>query len=193
MLNPDLYYPFQLNIADTDTAEKLAHTLGSIGESEQRILIHNAGMLVRRDFEQFTLEEIERLTTVNFLSPFKITQSLIPWLQKAQCGHTVYIGSMAGFQGSRKYAGLSAYSASKSAGSSLMESLAAEFSGTNLYFNTLALGAVRTGMLDAAFPGQQGLEAGLIADYIVEFALNGWRFYNGKVLPLSTGDPVLNG
>ncbi|MCK7533451.1 MAG: SDR family oxidoreductase [Marinilabiliales bacterium] len=95
--------------------------------------------------------------------------------------HIVNISSMGGYQGSSKYKGLSYYSASKAAISCLSECLAGEFSGTGITVNCLALGAVQTEMFEEAFPGSQAPVSTMeMAQFIVNFALNGNRFFNGK-------------
>jgi hypothetical protein len=55
-------------------------------------------------------------------------------------------------------------------------------------FNVLALGAVQTEMLEEAFPGYQApIKANEMADYI--FDLTGNKYYNGKVLQVSSTNP----
>ena len=71
-----------------------------------------------------------------------------------------------------------------------MEVLAEEFGEQGPACNTLALGAVQTEMLAEAFPGYEApLTAEEMAEYICRFALEGHRFYNGKVLPVSKSVP----
>ena len=105
-------------------------------------------------------------------------------------GHVVTISSMGGIQGSAKFPGLAAYSSSKGAVITLTELLAEEYKETGPQFNVLALGAVQTEMLEEAFPGYQApLTALQMAEYILEFSLNGNSFYNGKVLQVSNSTP----
>jgi len=97
---------------------------------------------------------------------------------------------MGGIQGSSKFPGLAAYSSSKGAVITLTELLAEEFKDKGPAFNALAFGAVQTEMLEEAFPGYQApLSASQMGDYVLNFALNGHQFYNGKVLPVSSGTP----
>ena len=97
---------------------------------------------------------------------------------------------MGGFQGSTKFAGLSAYSSSKSALSGLTECLAEELKDRNIAVNCLALGAVQTEMLGKAFPGYKApLSAAKMAEFICEFALTGQLFFNGKIIPVSSTTP----
>ena len=105
-------------------------------------------------------------------------------------GHVLNITSMGGVQGSAKFPGLSAYSSSKGALVILTELLAEEFKDSGPSFNALALGAVQTEMLEEAFPGYKApVSAAQIGEYIIDFALNGHQFYNGKVLPISSSTP----
>jgi len=52
------------------------------------------------------------------------------------------------------------------------------------------LGAVQTEMLQEAFPGYQAnVYPNEMAVYIKDFALNANRFFNGKVLEVSSSTP----
>jgi len=97
---------------------------------------------------------------------------------------------MGGIQGSIKFAGLSAYSSSKGAVITLSELLAEEYKEHGIAFNVLALGSVQTEMLEEAFPGYKApLTASEMADYIFDFTLTGNKYYNGKVLQVSSSNP----
>jgi NAD(P)-dependent dehydrogenase (short-subunit alcohol dehydrogenase family) len=97
---------------------------------------------------------------------------------------------MGGFQGSMKFKGLSYYSASKAALACLSECLANEFADSNISVNCLALGAVQTEMLEEAFPGYKApVTAKEMAGFISYFAINGHKFYNGKILPVAVSTP----
>ncbi len=97
---------------------------------------------------------------------------------------------MGGFQGSVKFAGLSAYSTSKAAVVSFTELLAEEYKDSKIKVNCLCLGAVQTEMLEEAFPGYQApLSSAEMAEFIVDFALNGSKFMNGKIIPVSLSTP----
>ena len=100
------------------------------------------------------------------------------------------ISSMGGIQGSKKFRGLSAYSASKGAVAILSEALAEELMDEEIRVNSLALGGVDTEMFQNAFPhAEASYSPTQMAQYIVDFALNGWKHYNGKVLPVSVNTP----
>ncbi len=152
------------------------------------VIIHNAGSLLHKPFEQISYEEFENIYKVNVFGVAALTRTCIPYLQKGS--HVVTISSMGGIQGSMKFAGLAAYSSSKGAVITLSELLAEEYKEIGIAFNVLALGAVNTEMLQEAFPGYQApISAREMADYIFNFALTGNKYYNGKVLQVSSTTP----
>jgi len=152
------------------------------------ILINNAGKLISKPFEKLTSEDFLEVYKVNVFAVAELTRQLIPSLSKGS--HVVTISSIGGVQGSMKFPGLAAYSSSKGAVITLSELLAEEYKGQQISFNILALGAVQTEMLDEAFPGYKApISATEIAEYIYNFALNGNKFYNGKILEVSSTTP----
>ena len=155
---------------------------------EVDILIHNAGFLVNKPFEELTKVDFQKVYDVNVFGVAELTQVCIPYLNKGS--HVVTISSMGGIQGSLKFPGLAAYSSAKGAVITLSELLAEEYKEQGIAFNVLALGAVQTEMLEEAFPGYQApLQAHEMADYIHNFSLTGHQFYNGKVLSVSGSNP----
>jgi short-subunit dehydrogenase len=119
-----------------------------------------------------------------------LIQLLLPLMNKKNKSHILNIGSMGGFQGSSKFAGLSAYSSSKASLSVLTECLAEEFKTKNISVNCLALGAVQTEMLNLAFPGYKApLTSKQMAKFICHFALTGHEYFNGKIIPVSSSTP----
>ncbi len=152
------------------------------------VLIHNAGVLVKKPFSEITTREFKKVYEVNVFGVAALTQAILPFMKKD--GHVVTISSMGGVQGSSKFAGLSAYSTSKGAVLTLTELLAEEYKETGPSFNALALGAVQTEMLAEAFPDYKApLTATEMAQYIMEFSLTGNKFYNGKILQVSSSTP----
>lgn len=152
------------------------------------VLIHNAGSLLHKNFTEITSQEFQNIYKVNVFAVAELTKICIPFMGKGS--HVVTISSMGGIQGSMKFAGLSAYSSSKGAVITLSELLAEEYKESEIAFNVLALGAVNTEMLQEAFPGYEApLSAKEMADYIFNFALTGNKYYNGKVLQVSSTTP----
>ncbi|APA91191.1 MULTISPECIES: SDR family NAD(P)-dependent oxidoreductase [Myroides] len=152
------------------------------------ILINNAGAIVNKPFEEITQEDFQYVYNVNVFGAARLMQVTIPFMKVNS--HVVSVSSMGGVQGVLKFGGLAAYSSSKGAITILSELLAEEYKDKGIFFNVVALGAVQTEMLEEAFPGYQApLMPDEMAEYIVNFAIHGNRFFNGKVLQVSTTTP----
>ncbi|MDR6966301.1 NAD(P)-dependent dehydrogenase (short-subunit alcohol dehydrogenase family) [Flavobacterium arsenatis] len=176
-----------VDLSEMGSYEKVGDFLKSSWKNVDAI-VHNAGSLVLKPFSETTLEDFERVYKVNVFGVATLTQICLPYLKSGS--HVVTISSMGGIQGSMKFAGLSAYSSSKGAVITLSELLSEEYKERGISFNVLALGSVQTEMLAEAFPGYLApLSAGEMADYIYDFTLKGNRFYNGKVLQVSSSTP----
>ena len=152
------------------------------------VLINNSGYLVSKPFSKLEKEDFLDSYEVNVFGAAAMTQVVLPFMKKD--GHVINISSMGGIQGSLKFPGLAAYSSSKGAIITLTEVLAEEYKETGPSFNTLALGAVQTEMLEEAFPGFNApISAEEMAGYIMEFSLTGQQYYNGKILEVSSSTP----
>jgi len=149
-------------------------------------LINNAGLLINRSYEEMEEGDVEDQLRINYTAPLLLTRALMPFLKKSkEEAHVVNIGSMGGYQGSSKFKGLSAYSASKAAIAVLTECLAVEYADSNVKFNCLALGSANTKMLRRAFPDYiSPMAPQKMAEFIVDFTLKGHAYFNGKVLPV---------
>jgi len=152
------------------------------------VLIHNAGKLINKPFEELTSADYLSVFQINVFSVAELTRQLIPYLKKGS--HVVNISSIGGVQGSSKFPGLAAYSSSKGALITLTELLAEEYKERQISFNVLALGAVQTEMLEEAFPGYKApVSAFEMSEYIYNFAINGHKFQNGKIVEVSSSTP----
>lgn len=180
--------PVALDIAGERSALRKLKKRISEESARVDILINNAGHLVSKPFEEYTTEEIAMVVAVNFTSAAALTAELLPLMGSGS--HVVNIGSMGGFQGSLKFAGLSWYSASKGALAIMTECLAAEYASRGISFNCLCPGAVQTEMFRRAFPGYSApVTPSEMAGFIAEFAVNGNKFFNGKILPVALSVP----
>ena len=179
--------PLNIDITKKESLNELVNLLKS---KKIRIdgLINNAGCLIKKPFSNTDIEIFKKVYEVNVFGLAEITRLIIPFINNY--GHVVNISSMGGIQGSLKFSGLSAYSSSKGAVSILTEMLAEEYKETGPSFNCLAIGAVQTEMLENAFPGYKAkVSAKKFANYLLDFLLNGSKFYNGKVLQVSLSTP----
>lgn len=154
------------------------------------VLINNAGLLRNKPFVKLTDKDWWEIFEVNLFGITRLIRLLLPKLARKNGAHILNMGSMGGVQGSSKFTGLSAYSASKAALANLTECLAEELKEDNIAVNCLALGAVQTEMLAEAFPGYQApVESNQMGEMVAWFALQGKAFFNGKILPVSISTP----
>ena len=177
-----------IDISNENEMQQVEKFIQSAWKNKVDVLINNAGLLVNKPFSQLSPSDFEQVYKVNVFAVAELTKICIPFMEKGS--HVVTISSMGGIQGSMKFAGLAAYSSSKGAVITLSELLAEEYKEQGIAFNVLALGAVNTEMLQEAFPGYNApLSAKEMADYIFNFALTGNKYYNGKVLQVSSSTP----
>ncbi|MDP1744432.1 MAG: SDR family oxidoreductase [Bacteroidota bacterium] len=181
--------PIVCDLSDKNAIEALVSELRKKIRSVN-ILINNAGALVNKPFETISTADLEYVYNVNVFSVVRLIQGIFPLFDLEKKSHIVNISSMGGFQGSAKFAGLSAYSSSKAALACLTECLAEEFKEKNIAFNCLALGATQTEMLNEAFPGYKApLTADKMAAFIADFSLKAHQYMNGKIIPVSLSTP----
>ncbi|MEW7279878.1 SDR family oxidoreductase [Aquimarina sp. 2201CG1-2-11] len=180
-------HTFSFDICDVDSLKKMIDYISTAWKKVD-ILINNAGRLLNKPFSEITTTDFEEVYKVNVFGVAEITRLVLPFMSSGS--HVVTVSSMGGIQGSMKFPGLAAYSSSKGAVITLSELLAEEYKESGIAFNVLALGAVQTEMLEEAFPGYQApLNAIEMATYIKDFSLTQHKFYNGKVLQVSSSTP----
>jgi NAD(P)-dependent dehydrogenase (short-subunit alcohol dehydrogenase family) len=186
-LNPDAqFFAVEFDILNDDEETLTAFVNQRFEKID--ILINNAGALINKPFKELTEFDMAEMYQCNVLGHFRMIKALLPLMNINS--HIVNIGSMGGFQGSAKFNGLAAYSASKAALHILTECLAQELVEDKISVNCLALGSAQTEMLEKAFPGYQSPVAAFeMGKYIADFALTGHRFFNGKILPVAMVTP----
>ena len=175
---------------DISSSESINKTTKLVTEGFKKIdiLINNAGTLINKPFNETSFEDFQSIYNVNVFGVAELIRQLSPYFNKKS--HVINISSIGGIGGSSKFPGLSAYSSSKGALNILTEMLAEEFKDNDVSFNTLALGAVQTEMLEEAFPGYKAnISPSEMANFIYKFSLEGNNFFNGKIIPVSTTNP----
>ncbi|RYY07885.1 MAG: SDR family oxidoreductase [Sphingobacteriaceae bacterium] len=187
-LNPDcVLYPVAFDIVHDDYHDLQAFVKTHL-DGKIDVLINNAGALINKPFADLGEADFVEMLQSNYLGHVRIIQAMLFLMAKKS--HILNIGSMGGFQGSAKFLGLSAYSASKAALHTLTECLAQELAPQEIKVNCLALGSAQTEMLERAFPGYQSpVLAFEMGKYVADFALTGHKFFNGKVLPVALSTP----
>ena len=181
----DNVYSYAFDLRSVNVREKAEEIFTKFKKID--ILINNAGALVNKPFAELSHDDISLSFQVNIIGVMGVTQAAVGFMSQA---HIVNISSIGGFQGSVKFPGLCAYSTSKAALCGFTELFAEEYKDTAITMNCLCLGAVQTEMLEEAFPGYVApLSAYEMASYITEFALNGNKWMNGKIIPVSLTTP----
>tara|TARA_B100001094_G_scaffold45765_1_gene40771 strand:- start:1155 stop:1835 length:681 start_codon:yes stop_codon:yes gene_type:complete len=175
---------------DISSPESINKTIKLVSEEFKKIdiLINNAGTLINKPFNETSFKDFQSIYNVNVFGVAELIRQLILYFNKKS--HVINISSIGGIGGTSKFPGLSAYSSSKGALNILTEMLAEEFKNKDISFNTLALGAVQTEMLEEAFPGYKAnISPSEMANFIYKFSLDGNNFFNGKIIPVSTTNP----
>ena len=181
------FYPREVDLVDENSIDKFCSEIKNKG-LQVDALINNAGAFLNKPFEKISRKEFEYIFQVNVFGLSSLTRKILPSMHRK--GHVVNISSMGGINGSIKFSGLAAYSSSKGAVNIITELLAEEYKDNGPSFNALAFGAVQTKMLEEAFPGLKApISAKEIADFVLDFALMGQKYFNGKILPVSSSTP----
>ncbi len=150
------------------------------------ILLNNAGYLANKSFLELDENDWQKTFNINLFSIAKLTKVLFPYFNTTEGAHIVNIGSMGGVQGTQKFPGLSAYSASKGAVNILTEAMAEEFQNNNIRVNCINPGAVQTQMLENAFPDFKAkTKASDMGAYIAHFLTTAHQFMNGRLQQVS--------
>jgi len=180
------YFPF--DIMEREDHKKLMKEINTFFDNTVDILINNAGVLINKPIAGLNPLDYDKMFNTHVKGVFFLIQKVLPSLTSGS--HIVNIGSMGGYQGSKKFAGLSLYAASKGALSILTECLAEELKPNKINVNMLSLGAVETEMLQEAFPGSvNGMDVKELSVFIKDFAQKGQHLFNGKNIPVASTTP----
>ena len=128
------------------------------------LLVHNAAIQTHFDILEETHypEILAREHQVNFLTPVKMTASLLPLLLK-EGGRIVIVTSLLQY-GSKKCA--PGYSSSKAALASWTNNLRAQLKNTSVSVTEVVPGLIKTSMTENA--AKKGIEPGVLAGQVLE-------------------------
>ncbi len=114
-------------------------------ESHQRIdvLVNNAGILIRKDFEETTEEEWDEVMATNLKGPFFCCKHMIPLIVRNGRGSVINISSHVSLIGKGD---VPVYSASKGGVTALTRSLALRYAKHHVRVNCICPGTILTEM-----------------------------------------------
>jgi 2-deoxy-D-gluconate 3-dehydrogenase len=124
------------------------------------ILVNNAGTNIRKQPQDYTLEEWKTVLDTNLTSAFLCSQAAYPAMQKAGGGKIINIGSMLSIFGT-SFAG--PYGASKGGMVQLTKSLACAWAKDNIQVNAVLPGWIDTALTRAARKEVAGLHERVLA------------------------------
>jgi short-subunit dehydrogenase len=144
--------------------EKIEAIAGSVD-----ILINNAAIEKFRPFQNYALEDIQSILTLNLHAPMELTCLLLPGMIERNSGQIVNISSGAGKKGAPYN---SIYSASKAGLITWSEGIRQELADTNVGVSVICPGCTNAGMflaLDMPAPsGARIAEPTEVADAVIQ-------------------------
>ena len=167
------------DFADAEALERAAaRVVSELGAP--RVVVHNAGLVVRARIEDTSVAAWDEQLDVNLRAPFVLTRALLPSMRAAGAGRFVFIGSISGTLGSP---GAAAYAASKWGLTGFVKSLAEELKDSGLMACVVLPGSIDTDMLKGApFPARMSAED--VAKTVEFLALDASPAHNGAVVEM---------
>ena len=133
------------DISNPETAEKLVDTaLENFGKVD--ILVNNAGTITRSSMEDMTMEEWDRVLSVNLNSALHTCRAVLPHMRENKYGKIVNISSGAGKKPHSNAA--PSYAVSKAGLLALTKHIAMEQAKNKIWANAICPGPIRSEMSD---------------------------------------------
>ena len=161
-------------VADLSDLEAIPSLTGHITETFglPDVVVNNAGVPKRRKVAAMTLDDVESVMRMNYLSPVALTLGFLPAMRERGSGHVVNISSMGAHMVSF---GVGAYSATKGALEYFTEAMYLELAGSGIHAHVVVPGTTRTEFStpkdgnDPPFPTDPATSVGpeVVADAIV--------------------------
>ena len=171
----DLIQPHVLDVTDAASVEALRTAVDAFAPDGLDVLINNAGGAIGVEtVAAADPDDWARMYDINVIGVLRVTQALLPSLERGAGGHIVVTGSIAGHL---VYEGGGGYVAAKHAVSAVCEMLRLELNGKPVRISEVAPGMVQTeefsltrlrGDQAAADRVYAGVESPLVADDIAD-------------------------
>lgn len=130
--------PVTLDVTDPESVAGLAASVGD----DLAVLVNNAGGAIGTEpVERADPADWQSMYDTNVLGVLRVTQALLPALERGGGGHVVVTGSIAGHL---VYEGGAGYAAAKHAAAALVQTLRLELSGRPVRVTEIAPGLVHT-------------------------------------------------
>jgi 2-dehydro-3-deoxy-D-gluconate 5-dehydrogenase len=193
----------EVDVKDRASVEHMAQTALTRFERID-ILVANAGINVRKQPEDYTLEEWQSVLDVNLTGPFLCAQAVYPAMKAQGGGKIITVGSMTSIFGIPFAA---PYSATKGGIVQLTRTLATAWANDNIQVNSILPGWIDTDLTKKARQQMAGLEERVVArtpagrwgvpeDFAgiaVFLASRASDFLTGTAIPVDGGYSVLGG
>lgn len=165
-----------------DLVAKLEEQLGGID-----VLVNIAGGFVWETLGEGSIENWNRMFTMNVLTAATITQAALAPLKASASGRIVNIGAGAAIKAEM---GMGSYASSKAGVHRLTEALAAELAGTHVTVNAILPSIIDTPTNRADMPDADTsawVKPQAIADVIAFLASDQARAITGALIPVTRG------
>lgn len=120
-------------------------------------LVNNAGVSYKKHFLDYSLEDVNYFTDINFKGTLILTQTIARLMVESRTAGSIY--TITSVNGLRPGLGLSVYGATKGALETLMQGVAMELAPHQIKVNTIALGAFATDINAAVWQNPELLKS----------------------------------
>jgi len=138
-----LDYLDELFVCDFANVHQLEELCSKVKNENIDVLINNAGINKINNFNDIDPNDFLKIQQVNLYAPFRLCQTVLPYMEKSNWGRIVNISSV---WGKKSKKGRASYSSSKFAIDGMTIALADEFSQKNILANCISPGFIDTDM-----------------------------------------------
>jgi short-subunit dehydrogenase len=131
-----------VDLGDPEAVGQLVSRLEAAGPVD--VLIHNAGLSIRRALAETRSEDLERLIALDYLGAAVLTLGLLRSMRMRGTGHVVHVSTIGVLTGAPHFGG---YVAAKAATDHFLRTLRLELGGQGIRVTQIAMPLVRTPML----------------------------------------------